>query len=87
MVAALIGRGLRRGELLALKLASIQRREDHWVIADLVGKGRQGRERVDGPSADVGEGDGRSVDDGGRHLGRHGLSRHRQAGSCPGATA
>jgi integrase len=35
----LIGCGLRRGELLALKLASIQQREEQWVIADLVGKG------------------------------------------------
>jgi integrase len=38
MVAMLIGCGLRRGELLALQLESIQQREDHWVIADLVGK-------------------------------------------------
>jgi len=39
MVAMLIGCGLRRAELLALTLQSIQRREEHWVIADLVGKG------------------------------------------------
>jgi integrase len=39
MVAMLIGCGLRRGELLALRLDSIQQREEHWVIADLVGKG------------------------------------------------
>ena len=39
MVAVLIGCGLRRGELLTLKLSSIQQREEHWVIADLVGKG------------------------------------------------
>jgi integrase len=39
MVAMLIGCGLRRAELLALRLDSIQQREDHWVIADLVGKG------------------------------------------------
>ena len=39
MVAMLIGCGLRRAELLALRLESIQQREDHWVIADLVGKG------------------------------------------------
>jgi integrase len=39
MLAMLIGCGLRRGELLALTLESIQRREEHWVIADLVGKG------------------------------------------------
>jgi site-specific recombinase XerD len=39
MLAMLIGCGLRRGELLALTLESVQRREEHWVIADLVGKG------------------------------------------------
>ena len=39
MIAMLIGCGLRRAELLALRLDSIQQREDHWVIADLVGKG------------------------------------------------
>jgi integrase len=39
IVAMLIGCGLRRAELLALRLESIQQREDHWVIADLVGKG------------------------------------------------
>jgi integrase len=35
----LIGCGLRRAELLALSFESIQQREEHWVIADLVGKG------------------------------------------------
>jgi integrase len=39
MVAVLIGCGLRRGELLALRLESMQQCEEHWVIADLVGKG------------------------------------------------
>src|SRR3954452_25230806 len=39
MLAMLIGCGLRRGELLALTLESIQQREERWVIADLVGKG------------------------------------------------
>ncbi|MCU1336497.1 MAG: phage integrase family protein [Bryobacterales bacterium] len=38
MVAMLIGCGLRRGELLALRVDSIQSREEHWVIADLLGK-------------------------------------------------
>ena len=38
MLAMLIGCGLRRGELLALAVGSIQLREDHWVIADLLGK-------------------------------------------------
>src|SRR3990172_5015525 len=39
MLAMLIGCGLRRGELLALTLESVQQREEHRVIADLVGKG------------------------------------------------
>ena len=30
---------MRRGEALGLGLESIQQREEHWVIADLVGKG------------------------------------------------
>jgi integrase len=30
MVAMLMGCGLRRAELLALSLESIQRREEHW---------------------------------------------------------
>src|SRR5215471_7155375 len=38
MNAMLIGCGLRRGELLALRVNSIQLREEHWVIADLLGK-------------------------------------------------
>ncbi|HEY3940096.1 MAG TPA: hypothetical protein VGL97_21900 [Bryobacteraceae bacterium] len=29
---------MRRGELLALSVACIQLREEHWVIADLHGK-------------------------------------------------
>jgi integrase len=39
MLAVLLGCGLRRGELLALQFGGIQRREEHRVIADLVGKG------------------------------------------------
>ena len=39
MLAMLVGCGLRRGELLSLSLNSIQLREEHWVIADLIGKG------------------------------------------------
>jgi integrase len=38
ILALPIGCGLRRGELLALTVTSIQLREDHWVIADLHGK-------------------------------------------------
>ena len=33
----------RRAELLGLRLDSIQKPEEHWVIADLVGKGGQVR--------------------------------------------
>ncbi len=38
MLSLLIGCGLRRAELLGLAMNSIQSREEHWVIADLVGK-------------------------------------------------
>jgi integrase len=38
MVAMLLGCGLRRAELLALRVEAVQQREEHWVIADLVGK-------------------------------------------------
>lgn len=38
ILAMLIGCGLRRGELLALRVDAIQLREEHWVIADLLGK-------------------------------------------------
>jgi len=38
MLALLVGCGLRRGELLALTMRSVQMREEHWVIADLHGK-------------------------------------------------
>jgi integrase len=38
-LAILLGCGLRRAELIALRVEDIQQREEHWVIADLVGKG------------------------------------------------
>jgi site-specific recombinase XerD len=38
MLSLLIGCGLRRAELLGLTMDSIQLREEHWVIADLVGR-------------------------------------------------
>jgi integrase len=40
MLAMLLGCGLRRGELLALQVESIQVREEDWVIADLLGQAR-----------------------------------------------
>ena len=39
ILSVLLGCGLRRRELIALTLDHIQRREDHWAIVDLVGKG------------------------------------------------
>jgi site-specific recombinase XerD len=43
ILAILLGCGLRRRELAELTLDSIQRREERWVIVDLVGKGRHVR--------------------------------------------
>lgn len=43
MLAALLGCGLRRAELVALKTNDLQIREDHWIIADLIGKGKHVR--------------------------------------------
>lgn len=39
ILSLLLACGLRRGELAALELDDIQRREDHWAIVDLRGKG------------------------------------------------
>ena len=38
-LAILLGCGLRRAELTALRVEDIQQREERWVIADLIGKG------------------------------------------------
>ena len=51
MLSLLIGCGLRRAELLGLTMNSIQLREEHWVIADLVGKGGHPH----GPDSSLGE--------------------------------
>jgi len=40
ILALLIGCGLRRAELVGLKNDDFQLREDHWVLADLIGKGK-----------------------------------------------
>jgi len=40
ILALLLGCGLRRAELAGLKFSDLQVREDHWIIADLVGKGK-----------------------------------------------
>lgn len=39
ILAVLLGCGLRRRELADLAINHFQRREDHWAIVDLVGKG------------------------------------------------
>jgi site-specific recombinase XerD len=39
ILAVLLGCGLRRREVTELTLQHFQRREDHWAIVDLVGKG------------------------------------------------
>jgi site-specific recombinase XerD len=38
MLALMLGCGLRGGEVAELRIDHLQQREDHWVIADLVGK-------------------------------------------------
>jgi site-specific recombinase XerD len=40
LLGVLLGCGSRRREAAELDLAHLQRREDHWAIVDLVGKGR-----------------------------------------------
>jgi integrase len=39
IISLLLGCGLRRSEVVGLRVDAIQRREDHWAIVDLVGKG------------------------------------------------
>lgn len=39
ILSLLLACGLRRGEVAALDVDDIQRREDHWAIVDLAGKG------------------------------------------------
>jgi integrase len=43
MIALLLGCGLRRAEVAGLAVEHLQQREEHWVIADLVGKGNHVR--------------------------------------------
>ena len=39
MLALLFGCGLRRSELVGLEMSDVQKRQEHWAIVDLVGKG------------------------------------------------
>src|SRR5262249_38715109 len=41
MVSILLGCGLRRAEAATLTVADLQVRENHWAIADLLGKGKR----------------------------------------------
>jgi site-specific recombinase XerD len=43
VLAMLLGCGLRRAELVAVKIDDFELREEHWVLADLIGKGRHMR--------------------------------------------
>ena len=43
MVAVLLGCGLRRAEVAGLAVERLQQREEHWVIADMIGKGNHMR--------------------------------------------
>jgi integrase len=39
MIGLLLGCGLRRSETVSLRVDQLQKREGHWVIVDLIGKG------------------------------------------------
>jgi len=43
VLAMLLGCGLRRAELVAVKIDDFELRDGHWVFADLIGKGRHMR--------------------------------------------
>jgi site-specific recombinase XerD len=43
LLALLVGCGLRRAELAALRVEDMQQREGRWVLTDLVGKGKRVR--------------------------------------------
>ena len=40
ILAVLIGCGLRRAEVVGLQYDDLKIREEHWVVADLIGKGK-----------------------------------------------
>ena len=43
LLAVLVGCGLRREELVLLNVEDVQLRDEHWVIPELVGKGKRVR--------------------------------------------
>ena len=81
VLAMLLGCGLRRAEFVAVRIEDFKLREEHWVLADLVGKGAP---YADYPRAGLGQVCRRRMD------GRCGtpewksLSRHRQDGQDAG---
>jgi site-specific recombinase XerD len=77
MVAVLLGCGLRRAEVAALRVQDLQQREEHWVFADLVGKGCHVR-TVSSPT--LGCECTPNPDDGGEDHGRADLPRDQQSG-------
>ena len=50
----LIGCGVRRGELLALRVDEIQLGEEHWAVADLLGEAGHKVRGAGTPQADIG---------------------------------
>lgn len=40
ILSVLLGCGLRRAEAVTIRMEDLQLREEHWVIADMIGKGR-----------------------------------------------
>ena len=61
MVAVLLGCGLRRAEVAALGVQDLQQREEHWVFADLVGKGSRRNLSLSGALRRVRRGAARNV--------------------------
>ena len=59
LLGLLVGCGLRRAELVSLRVDKIQMRDDRWVIPDL---GRQAQEASPGARSGLGEGPTRSLD-------------------------
>jgi site-specific recombinase XerC len=39
MLALLFGCGLRRSELVGLEMGDVQKRQEHWAVVDMIGKG------------------------------------------------
>jgi site-specific recombinase XerD len=75
VLAMLIGCGLRRAELVAIKVEDFERREDHWVLADLIGKGKP---HADCPSTSMGQVCRRCLDPLSEIAERGSVSRYRK---------